>query len=116
MIKVQKVYDRKYNGRRIIVMWHSFENNLPEELKDDLMNWYCGYMEILAADKDYTAVNENLNPADEGCVEELYPSAIGGSPGSAICHRKALTTITNTLDLILTIIFRMSTSQHSKMW
>lgn len=78
MIKVQKVYDRKYHGRRIIVMYHSFEH-LPEELNDGfMMNWYCGYMEILAADKDYTAVNENLNPADEGCVEELYPSAIGG--------------------------------------
>ena len=77
-MQVQKVYDRKYNGRRIIVMSHSIGEDLPEEYKDDFMKWYCGYMEILAADKDYTTVNENENPADESCVEELYPNAIGG--------------------------------------
>ena len=77
-MQVQKVYDRKYNGRRIIVMSHSIGEDLPEEYKDDFMKWYCGYMEILAADNDYTTVNENENPADESCVEELYPNAIGG--------------------------------------
>lgn len=76
-MKIQKVYDRKYHGRRIIVMYHSFEH-LPEELNDGfMMNWYCGYMEILASDKDYTAVNENECPVDEDCVVALYPSAIG---------------------------------------
>lgn len=78
-MKIQKVYDRKYNGRRIIVMWHSFSEEIPEEFKNDFSSWYCGYMEILAADKDYKDVEDVRNGATgDDLVYELYPSAIGG--------------------------------------
>lgn len=77
-MRIQKAYDKRYKGRRLIVMQHSFKEDLPEEYKDYFSGWYCGYMEVLAADKDYAEIDSNDNPADESCVEELYPNAIGG--------------------------------------
>lgn len=101
-MRIQKAYDKRYKGRRLIVMQHSFKEDLPEEYKDYFSGWYCGYMEVLAADKDYAEIDSNDNPADESCVEELYPNAIGGLPGLDIYLKKVLMTITIMLVLILT--------------
>lgn len=73
------VFDRKYNGRRLIVVHHYDVENDPTVVlpKPNALDWHCGYMQVLPSDKNYDSVSSG--PTWDGIdYDDLYPHASGG--------------------------------------
>lgn len=70
-IKRGVIYNKVVNGRRFVVTRNGFDVS-PEErklYKNLARDWYCGYMQILPSDKEYTLFRD-----DEDDLNEFYES------------------------------------------
>lgn len=59
---IKKSYDEIYHGRRLVVVRHTHSE------WEFMQYWYCGYMQILPSDRNYSNVLENHG-------YEIYPSS-----------------------------------------
>lgn len=76
--EIEIVYDKRYKGRRLIVVRHHIPAFLTEDGKvRNYMDWFCGYMEVLPVDKAYQAIKDGADYITYDFDEE-YPGAIYG--------------------------------------